>query len=63
MPELGTYPGPHVPQPFEVRTIGVDGPLIAAQDILNLPMMSWNTADIRAKWPVSLSFAQGGWYP
>ena len=58
MPELGTYPGPHVPQPFEVRCIGEDAPE-AAQDVLNLTRMNWNTADIRAKWPVSLSFARG----
>ena len=58
MPELGTYPGPHVPQPFEVRCIGGDAPE-AAQDVLNLTRMNWNTADIRGKWPVSLSFSRG----
>ena len=58
MPELGTYPGPHVPQPFEVRGIGEDAS-DAAQDVLNLTRMNWNTADIRGKWPVSLSFARG----
>ena len=57
MPELGTYPGPHVPQPFEVRGVGEDASE-AAQDVLNLTRMHWNTADIRAKWPVSLSFAR-----
>lgn len=58
MPELGTYPGPHVPQPFEVRRIGDGDPVSAAQDVLNLTRMNWNTADIRGKWPVSLSFAR-----
>lgn len=58
MPELGTYPGPHVPQPFEVRTVGAESPVAAAQDVLNLTRMNWNTADIRGKWPVSLSFAR-----
>ena len=58
MSELGTYPGPHVPQPFEVRCIGEDSS-DAAQDVLNLTRMNWNTADIRGKWPVSLSFARG----
>ena len=57
MPELGTYPGPHVPQPFEVRCIGEDAPEVA-QDVLNLTRMNWNTADIRGRWPVSLSFAR-----
>ena len=28
MPELGTYPGPHVPQPFEVRCLGPEGRLL-----------------------------------
>jgi hypothetical protein len=58
MPELGTYPGPHVPQPFEVRSLSGEGAIPAAQDVLNLTRMNWNTADIRGKWPVSLSFAR-----
>ncbi|MVF24976.1 hypothetical protein EVC37_25785 [Methylocaldum sp. BRCS4] len=58
MPELGTYPGPHVPQPFEVRCLGAEDAVAAAQDVLNLTRMNWNTADIRGKWPVSLSFAR-----
>lgn len=58
MPELGTYPGPHVPQPFDVRCLGAEGSSAAAQDVLNLTRMNWNTADIRGKWPVSLSFAR-----
>jgi hypothetical protein len=58
MPELGTYPGPHVPQPFEVKCRGAEGSIAAAQDVLNLTRMNWNTADIRGKWPVSLSFAR-----
>jgi hypothetical protein len=58
MPELGTYPGPHVPEPFEVRSLGTESAVRAASDILNLTRMNWNTADIRSKWPVSLSFAR-----
>ncbi|NEH46387.1 hypothetical protein GR215_31620 [Rhizobium leguminosarum] len=58
IPELETYPGPHIPQPFEVRVIGPEDPLIAATDIFNLTRMNWNTADIRGKWPVTLSFAR-----
>lgn len=58
MPELGTYPGPHVPQPFDVRCLGAEDVIAAAQDVLNLTRMNWNTADIRGKWPVSLSFAR-----
>ena len=58
MPELRTYPGPHVPQPFEIRMQLGGDKLDAAQDILNLTRMNWNTADIRSKWPVTLSFAR-----
>ena len=58
MPELGTYPGPHVPQPFEVRCLGSESATAASQDVLNLTRMNWNTADIRGKWPVTLSFAR-----
>ncbi|NOG73928.1 hypothetical protein [Roseicella sp. DB1501] len=58
MPELGTYPGPHVPQPFEVRCCGSENAVAAAQDVLNLTRMNWNTAEIKGKWPVSLSFAR-----
>ena len=58
MPELGTYPGPHVPQPFEVRLQLGGSKAEAAQDVLNLTRMNWNTADIRGKWPVTLSFAR-----
>lgn len=59
MPELGTYPGPHVPQPSEVRALGSADPISTAQDVLDLTRMNWNTADIRGKWPVTLSFARG----
>lgn len=58
MPELGTYPGPHVPQPFDVRCLGAEGAVAASQDVLNLTRMNWNTAEIRGKWPVSMSFAR-----
>ena len=58
MPELGTYPGPHVPEPFEVRLQSNSNSIEAAQDVLNLTRMNWNTADIRGKWPVTLSFAR-----
>ena len=58
VPELGTYPGPHVPQPFEVRIQLGDSDINAAQDVINLTRMNWNTAEIRGKWPVTLSFAR-----
>jgi len=63
MPELGTYPGPHVPRPFEVRCIGSEGAVAAAQDVLNLARMNWNTADIRGNWPVAFVYATGRRHP
>ncbi|HEY8604825.1 hypothetical protein [Tsuneonella suprasediminis] len=58
IPEIETYPGPHVPQPFEIKAMGPEDPIIAATDIFNLTRMNWNTADVRGKWPVTLSFAR-----
>jgi hypothetical protein len=42
----------------ESVSIGAKDPIVAAQDVLNLTRMNWNTAKIRGKWPVSLSFAR-----
>jgi hypothetical protein len=58
MPSLGTYPGPHIPEPFEVRCFGDDQPEESVKDIFALSRMNWNTADVRGKWPVTLSFAR-----
>jgi hypothetical protein len=58
MPELGTYPGPHVPQPFEIRSVRGDDRLRAAREVFDLIRMNWNSADIRGKWPVTLSYAR-----
>lgn len=58
MPELGTYPGPHVPQPFEIRTVEGTDPRGAAREVFDLVRMNWNSADIRGKWPVTLSYSR-----
>lgn len=58
IPELETYPGPHVPRPFEIRMQSDGSKMNAAKDTLSLTRMNWNTADIRGKWPVTLSFAR-----
>lgn len=57
VPELDTYPGSHVPQPVEVRSVGEEAD-VAAADIFGLTRMNWNSADLRGKWPVTLSFAR-----
>jgi hypothetical protein len=58
MPELGTYPGPHVPQPFEIRATEGTDPRAAAREVFDLVRMNWNSADIRGKWPVTLSYSR-----
>jgi hypothetical protein len=58
MPELGTYPGPHIPSPLHIRS---DQPIDlerAAQDILGLARMNWNTASTTGGHPVTLLFAR-----
>jgi len=58
MPELGTCPGPHVPLPFEVRSIRSDDRQRAAREIFDLIRVNWDSADMRSKWPVTLSYAR-----
>jgi hypothetical protein len=58
MPELGTYPGPHIPRPWRIGSehpIDVDQ---AARDILGLARMNWNTASTTGGHPVTLLFAR-----
>ena len=58
VPELGTYPGPHIPQPVELRGSSPESLTVAARDVFGLTRMNWNTADLKAKQPVTLSFAR-----
>ena len=58
MPELGTYPEPHIPAPARImsdETIDLER---AAQDILGLTRINWNTAGTTGGHPVTLSFAR-----
>lgn len=58
MPELATYPGPHIPTPAQIRS---DQPIDlerAAKDILGLTRMNWNTASTTGGHPVTLYFAR-----
>lgn len=59
MPELGTYPGPTFHNLSRSVVSATKGLRADAQDVLNLTRMNWNTADIRGKWPVSLSACLG----
>lgn len=58
MPSLGTYPGPHIPAPVELRSdraIDFEG---VAKDILGLARMNWNTASMSGGQPVTLAFSR-----
>lgn len=58
MPELRTYPGPHIPTPWRLKSdipIDLDR---AAKDILGLARMNWNTASTTGGHPVTLYFAR-----
>jgi argonaute-like protein implicated in RNA metabolism and viral defense len=58
MPAYRTYPGPHVPAPLElVADPGVDTEA-AADDVLALTKMNWNSASAFMSLPITLSFAQ-----
>ncbi|MDE0043335.1 MAG: hypothetical protein OXT74_14950 [Candidatus Poribacteria bacterium] len=58
IPELGTYPGPHIPQPIELRGHEAEDLEAAAKDVLNLTRMNWNTADLKGRHPITMSFAR-----
>ena len=61
LPELGTYPGPHIPIPVELTVHG-DSTFSqvreAAVDALGLGRLNWNTSDLRSSQPVTLGFAR-----
>jgi hypothetical protein len=61
LPELGTYPGPHIPIPVELTVHG-DATMAeireAAIDALGLGRLNWNTSDLRSSQPVTLGFAR-----
>jgi hypothetical protein len=57
MPQVLTYPGPHIPVPLEV--LGAEEDFEGAvEDLLALTKMNWNSAKSWAALPISLSFAR-----
>jgi hypothetical protein len=61
LPELGTYPGPHIPIPVELTVHGESTfaqVREAAVDALGLGRLNWNTSDLRSSQPVTLGFAR-----
>lgn len=61
IPELSTYPGPHVPAPVELIFQGDRSPNAireACMEVLALGRLNWNTSDLRSSQPVTLGFAR-----
>lgn len=57
-PYRQTYDGPHIPAPLEL--VGLDSTQadVAANEILGLTKMNWNSADDHTAFPISLAFAR-----
>jgi hypothetical protein len=58
MPTIGTYPGPHIPAPVELRSDRATDFEQVAKDILGLARMNWNTASMSGGQPVTLAFSR-----
>jgi hypothetical protein len=59
VPELQTYPGSHVPSPFEIyRARGDSSIKTICSEILALTKLNWNTADFCCGVPITVSFAR-----
>jgi hypothetical protein len=58
MRELSTYPGAHIPRPIEIRSNEPFDAVRAAEDILALARMNWNTSSITGGNPVTLFFSR-----
>lgn len=58
MPDLKTYPGPHIPVPIRIHIDSKGDILRTASDVLALARMNWNTASITGGTPVTLFFSR-----
>jgi len=58
MPQWGTYPGPHIPNPIGVGSAASVDLERASKEILALTRMNWNTAQNTSGQPVTLRFAR-----
>jgi hypothetical protein len=58
MPELKTYPGPHIPVPIRIKVDNDADIMRTASDVLALSRMNWNTASITGGTPVTLFFSK-----
>jgi len=59
VPELRTYPGVHVPAPFEViKAKGDSSYKEICKEILSLTKLNWNTADFCSGLPITIGFSR-----
>lgn len=59
VPELGTYPGVHVPVPFMVsRPAGDSSYRQVCEEVLALTKLNWNSADFCSGLPITVGFAR-----
>lgn len=59
VPELKTYPGVHVPAPFQVvKSRGDSSYKEIGREILALTKLNWNTADFCCGLPITIGFAR-----
>lgn len=59
VPELKTYPGVHVPAPFEViKAQGDSSYKELCREILALTKLNWNTADFCSGLPITIGFSK-----
>jgi hypothetical protein len=59
VPELKTYPGVHVPAPFEVtKARGDSSYKQICKEILALTKLNWNTADFCSGLPITIGFSR-----
>lgn len=57
--EVGTYPGPHIPSPVEIRSVSrLQDRRLTAKETLGLGRMNWNTATVQSSQPITLAFAR-----
>lgn len=58
MPEISTYPGPHIPSPVNIHVSKGADVYKTCQELLGLSRMNWNTAGITSGQPVTFFFSR-----
>jgi hypothetical protein len=58
MPEILTYPGPHIPSPVNIQVSKDVDVFNTCKELLGLTRMNWNTAGITSGQPVTFFFSR-----